>query len=167
MKNAVSLRSAEETDAEFFYNMMQEKDYQKYYLQRLVAKSIEEEKQKIEKYKKQSEKKTRYYFTILFDKQPAGLIDIYKISLEDKRCSIGYGVTSKYWKKGIASKAVKLAIKFAKKQGLHSCEATVDPKNTASKKVLEKNGFKKIGLVKDYYYENKKYWNIELYWKIL
>jgi hypothetical protein len=41
--------------------MMQEKDYQKYYLQRLVAKSTEEEKQKIAKYNKQREKKKTNY----------------------------------------------------------------------------------------------------------
>ncbi|MFA5125438.1 MAG: GNAT family N-acetyltransferase [archaeon] len=163
----IILKPAEENDAKFIYNLTKEKKFSKYYLGRLIAKSLKEQKDKIQKFNKLAEKDLRYYFVIMRGKEKVGIIDLYKISLQDKRFSLGYGVSEKYHKKGIAKKAVKQALKFAKKKGLYGCEAIVDPKNIASKKVLEKNGFKKIGLIKDYYFEENKYWDIELYWKTL
>jgi len=163
----ISLRKATESDAEFIYTLTQEKKFSEYYLGRLIAKSLKEQKDKIQKFSGLAEKGLRYYFVIMSGKEKVGIIDLYKISLQDKRCSIGYGISKKYHRKGIAKEAAKQALKFAKKKGLHGCEATVDPRNTASKRVLEKNGFKKIGLIKDYYFEKNKYLDIELYWKIL
>jgi len=163
----IRLRNAEENDAEFIYNLTKEKKFSEYYLGRLIAKSLKEQKDKIQKFNKLAEKGLRYYFVIMRGKEKVGIVDLYKISLQDKRLTIGYGISEKYQGKGIATEAAKQALKFAKKKGLHGCEAIIDPKNIASKKVLEKNGFKKIGLIKDYYFEENKYWDIELYWKIL
>jgi ribosomal-protein-alanine N-acetyltransferase len=163
----IILRSAEEKDAEFIYNFTHEKSFSKYYLDRLIAKSLKEQKDKIQKFNKLAEKCLRYYFVAMMGKEKVGIVDLYKISLQDKRFSLGYGISKNYQGKGIAKEAAKQALKFAKKKGLHSCEATVGQENIASKKVLEKNGFKKIGLIKDYYFEENKYWDIELYWKIL
>jgi ribosomal-protein-alanine N-acetyltransferase len=163
----VTLKQATEEDAEFIYQMMQEKEYKKYYLDRLISKSTEDEKRNIARINSLTKKRLQYYFTIFFGKEKAGVLDIYKISQEDKRCCIGYGVATKYWGKGIATKAVKEALNFLKKEGFHTVEATADPKNKASKRVLEKNGFYSAGILKDYYMQNKKFLDREIYWKII
>ncbi|MFA5931362.1 MAG: GNAT family N-acetyltransferase [archaeon] len=163
----VSLRLAEETDAKFVYEIMQDKEYQKHYLERLIPKSIIDAENEIRRAKRGSEKNQQFYFIILFGKESAGVIDIYKASLSDKRASIGYGVKKEFWEKGIATKATKLGLAFMKQKGFHTCEATVDPKNKASKIVLTKNGFKLVGTLKDYYFDKGKFVDRELYWKIL
>jgi len=163
----ITLKEAKEEDAEFIYKMMQNKDYQKYYLDRLISKSIEEEKRNIDRFNSLSKKGLQYYFVIYFGKEKSGILDIYKISKEDKRCCIGYGINKEFWRKGIATSAVKEALKFLKTKKIHTIEATADPKNIASKKVLEKNGFYLAGTLKDYYYEKEKYLDREIYWKIL
>lgn len=163
----VSLRLAEETDAKFVYEIMQNKDYQKHYLERLIPKSVADAENEIRRAKRGYEKNQQFYFIILFGKESVGVLDIYKASLADKRASIGYGIKKEFWKKGIATKATKLGLIFMKQKHFHTCEATVDPKNKASKIVLIKNGFKLVGTLKDYYFDKGKFVDREFYWKIL
>jgi len=163
----VTLRKATMDDASFIYEMMQDKEYQKYYPTSLVAKNIEEQKKNLLHYTAQMNKEISYYFIILVGKEAAGMLDIYKIDKRNHRSGVGYGISKKYWGKGVATRALKEATKFAKKIGLHALEASAHPKNKASQKVLLKNGFKKIGLIEDYYFEKGKYEDRLLYWKIL
>jgi ribosomal-protein-alanine N-acetyltransferase len=72
----------------------------------------------------------------------------------DKRvhkAELGYVIARKYWGKGLATQAVKLALTSCFAELLiERVEAYVDPENVASKKVLEKNGFICGGLLKDH-----------------
>ena len=163
----ITLQKATHEDALFLFEMMQDAEYQKYYPSSLVAQNLEEQKKSLNHYIAQMNKEISYYFIIYVGKEKAGLLDIYKIDKRNHRSGIGYGITKKYWGKGVATKAVKEATKFAKKIGIHALEASAHPKNKASQKVLLKNGFKKIGLIKDYYFENGKYEDRLLFWKIL
>ncbi|MEK6959094.1 MAG: GNAT family N-acetyltransferase [archaeon] len=163
----IKLRAAVENDAKFIFEMTSDEDYRKYYLERLLPKSAEDEAKNIRHYFTMSKKGMQYYFVIMDGKEDVGIADIYKISKEDKRCAIGYGVKREKWGKGIASAAVKEIVQFTKKLGMHTCEATADPKNVGSRKVLLKNGFESKGVLKDYYFNNGKYEDRELFWKIL
>jgi ribosomal-protein-alanine N-acetyltransferase len=52
--------------------------------------------------------------------------------------------------KGIASEAVGIVVGFGfNEMKLHSIEAVIDPRNSASEKVLQKNGFVKEGHFKE------------------
>ncbi len=48
-----------------------------------------------------------------------------------------------------------------------SKRAITETNKKASFKGLEKNGFEKIGIIKDYYLNKGKYVNRTLYWKII
>jgi len=164
----LSLRLATEEDAEFIYEMMQDKEYQKHYLQRLLHKSIEEAKAKVREASREAEKGKTFFFVVLFGKKKIGVLDIYKINSKDKRASIGYGLVREEWGKGLGSKVCALGVNYAKKNlKLHTLEATADPNNEASKKVLEKNEFTLLGTAKDYYFDRGKYIDRDLYWKVL
>ena len=167
-KKQITLKQAAIEDTEFLFEMMQDKEFQKYFPSNLVAESIEEQKKKLRHLIAQMKNNNGYYFIIYRGEQKTGIIDLYKIDKRNNRAGIGYGIAKQYWGKGIATKAVKTALKFAKtKQKLHGLNACINPKNTASKKVLKKCGFKKIGLAKEYDLEKGKYEDRELYWKIL
>lgn len=73
-----------------------------------------------------------------------GIIGHYRIKPEHFRAEIGYVLLPEYHGKGIITEAIKCAVDYGfNAMGLHSIEAIIDPRNSASEKVLQKNGFKK------------------------
>ncbi|HBZ78918.1 MULTISPECIES: GNAT family N-acetyltransferase [Brevibacillus] len=64
-----------------------------------------------------------------------------------QNATIGYFMDQSCNQKGYTTAAVRLALAFAfQEAGLHRVQAAVMPRNTASIRVLEKNGFRKEGL---------------------
>lgn len=64
---------------------------------------------------------------------------------------LGYVIARKYWGKGLGTRAVHLAIQHAFKDlEIKRIEAYVDPTNIGSQRILEKNGFIKEGLLKNF-----------------
>ncbi len=67
------------------------------------------------------------------------------------KAELGYVLTRKYWGNGFATQAVNLAIREGFNDlKVERIEAFVDPTNIGSQRVLEKNGFIKEGLLKNY-----------------
>ena len=62
--------------------------------------------------------------------------------------NIGYAIRSTEHQKGYGTKILELALKKAKKMGLKKVLVTSLDKNTASQKIIEKNGGKLINKVK-------------------
>jgi ribosomal-protein-alanine N-acetyltransferase len=80
-----------------------------------------------------------------------GNIGIGHYSYDKSKKEIFYFINSKYWNKGYTSEAVEMFLQYVKDNKLaSSLIGAVVPQNTASSKILIKNGFKKIG------YENNK-----------
>lgn len=164
----IKLRPVTIEDANFTFEIKKDKEFRKHFPEFLLNETLEKEKKLIKNYIKGKKKKKEAMYIILADKEKVGTLEIYKANLKHKRGSIGFCLKKEYWRKGIASKACELGLEKIKKEfGLHTVEATTHPDNIGSQKVLEKNGFIKIGLMKDYYYTNKKYIDRLLYWKVL
>ncbi|HEX8427291.1 MAG TPA: GNAT family N-acetyltransferase [Hymenobacter sp.] len=71
-----------------------------------------------------------------------GTIGLWRIIAEHHRAEIGYGLHPDYWQQGIMSEAMVAVLDFGfQKLKLHSVEANVNPKNAASRQLLEKHGF--------------------------
>lgn len=71
-----------------------------------------------------------------------GIIGHYRIKWEHFRSEIGYMISPNFQGKGIVTEAVKLVVDYGfNEMNMHSLEAVIDPKNTASARVLEKNKF--------------------------
>ena len=66
------------------------------------------------------------------------------------RCAeIDYWLGKNYWRRGLATEAMRLVLKFGfKKLKLHRIHAHTFEKNIASRKVLEKCGFKIEGIMR-------------------
>jgi [ribosomal protein S5]-alanine N-acetyltransferase len=86
-----------------------------------------------------------------------GIIGHYKIQPENYRSEIGYMILPQYHGKGITTEAVKIVVQYGfDNLQLHSIEAIIDPENTASEKVLQKNGFvKEAHILENEFYEGK------------
>ena len=86
-----------------------------------------------------------------------GIIGHYRLKPEHFRSEIGYMLLPEYQGKGIISEAIKEVVNYGfDVMKLHSIEAIIDPKNIASEKVLQKNGFAKEAHFKENeYYEGR------------
>jgi len=85
--------------------------------------------------------------------------DIYRINGE-----VGYWIGEPYWGKGYATEAVKLLVDLAFKElGLLRVYAYIFEYNIASKKVLEKAGFKKEAIIKSSVIKKGKVFDEYLY----
>ena len=87
------------------------------------------------------------------DDEIVGTTTIFHVDGEHRRGEIGFALGRAHWGRGYASDAVTLLIRFAFEQlDLHRLEADPDPQNLASIKVLEKQGFKYEGLLRERYF---------------
>jgi len=81
-----------------------------------------------------------------------GLIDVFELEPRDKRAAIGILIASKKdRKKGFGSESLSLLCDYCFTHlGLHQVYANVTANNEDSKRVFENNGFRRVGLKKDW-----------------
>ncbi len=80
--------------------------------------------------------------TLKGDNTLIGFIGHYQIKWECFRSEIGYMLSPEFQGKGIVTEAIKLVVDYGfNDMNMHSLEAVIDPENTASARVLEKNNF--------------------------
>jgi [ribosomal protein S5]-alanine N-acetyltransferase len=159
----ITLKKATLSDADFIYSIYSNKEFQKYYLSCFIPKSKKEAVDMVKSFNF----KTDFMYMICLNDQKVGTIDFF-INHKHNKCEVGYGINPLYFGQGIASKALKLLLKMLKNDfKIHSVHATSHPKNIGSIRVLEKNKFKKIGLVKDYYFSNGKYVDRFLFYRLI
>lgn len=106
----------------------------------------------IENWKRGKEQGNRYEFGI-FEMQNStliGIIALYKFGPSEK-CTLGYSLDKEHYGKGYATEAVRLILDIAFKElKFHRVDAGVMPRNIGSTRVLEKVGFVKEGLAREY-----------------
>jgi ribosomal-protein-alanine N-acetyltransferase len=95
--------------------------------------------------------------TVKGDKTLIGNICLWNIQPEHHRAEVGYVLHPACWGKGIAQEAMTAVIDYGfRTMKLHSIEANVNPANTASIKLLERNNFVREAYFREnYYYEGK------------
>jgi ribosomal-protein-alanine N-acetyltransferase len=86
-----------------------------------------------------------------------GIIGHYRIQPQNFRAEIGYMILPEFNGKGIVTEAIKEVVRYGfEKMQLHSIEAIIDPRNLASERVLQKNGFiKEAHLLENEFFEGK------------
>lgn len=91
-------------------------------------------------------------FLILSNGGIAGILSVSNIIRDCfQSATLGYFVALSHNGRGVATEAVRLAVEWAFEDvALHRLEAGTLPDNVASQRVLEKNGFRRIGLARDY-----------------
>lgn len=93
-----------------------------------------------------------------------GTICYWRILKEHYRAEIGYALHPQHHGKGIMHEALSAVISYGfKTMHLHSIEANVNPNNTPSIKLLEKNNFIREGYFKENYYFNGKFIDSAIY----
>lgn len=82
-----------------------------------------------------------------------GNIGLWRLEKENYRAEIGYMLEPSLHGKGLMYEAVGAVVDYGfREMGLHSVEGRIDPRNTASARLLEKAGFVKEAHFKENYY---------------
>lgn len=93
-----------------------------------------------------------------------GVISVYCYKPEHNKAEIGFWLLPQYWNQGYALEAVKAAIIYWKEsKGLYRLEGFVEEGNTASRRLLEKAGFRHEGTMKDCEVKNGKYISLHIH----
>lgn len=93
-----------------------------------------------------------------------GIIGHYRIRWEHFRSEIGYMLLPEYQGKGIITEAIQLMVNYGfNEMNMHSLEAIIDPENTASARVLEKNNFVKEAHFKENEFYDGKFLDAVVY----
>lgn len=112
-----------------------------------------------------NEYKNDYIFNWIIELKdgPAiGSITVIKKDIRNKVCEIGYNIGDEYWNNGYATEAIKGVIKYLFKY-FDTITAECFLFNNPSIRVLEKNNFKKEGILRNrYILDNKKVDLVEL-----
>jgi diamine N-acetyltransferase len=99
-----------------------------------------------------------------YQEESLGLIDIFDFDFKNKRAGVGILIKSDKRNKGYGDEALKLLVRYSfTRLGLHQLYCNISEENEASIKLFEKLGFVKIGLKKDWNFDNEAYKNEYLY----
>ena len=87
-------------------------------------------------------KREGFSFAIVADREMIGVVGLGAIDLESRSIKCDYAIASGHWGKGITTKAVALAVRYAFLElGMETVRSACLRRNPASARVLEKNGF--------------------------
>jgi len=79
-----------------------------------------------------------------------GTVSLFALNREQRRAEIGYALASSWWGLGYATEMLRAAIDFAfGPLDLARLEADIDPRNTASCRLIERVGFVREGLLRE------------------
>jgi [ribosomal protein S5]-alanine N-acetyltransferase len=111
-------------------------------------------------------KNTGLYWAIVEKKtdKMVGAVGYHDFNRYNNRAEISYDLAKQYWNKGIMTKAMNVALKYAfEKLLINRVQASTIKENEASIKLLEKCNFKFDGSLSEFRLHKGKYYDIEMY----
>ncbi len=160
------LRAVREEDAQAIYEMRSDERVMQH-IDRPRAKSIEEGIKKVKAIQELVSNNEAINWAITLKENPQqsiGNIGFWRFSKEDFRIEVGYMLHPDYFRKGIMSEALQMAMKYAfKEMKAHSIKAQISPKNKASIGLAIKNGFVKEAHFRENYYSNGQFLDTVVY----
>ena len=142
----IKLRKLKLSDAKNIYNNVNDKEVVRWLLRIPHPYTLEDAVKFIRSTHYRIRKKSGYAFGIELEGEIIGVVDLFSIDWENRNAELGYWLGRKYWSRGLMTEAVRLILKFAFEDlKLHRVTATLFEENSASRRVLEKTGFKLEG----------------------
>lgn len=149
----VLLRKISTDDIEDFYEYITDRELAKFLSDSEIPSNLDNARLELMYWASLYEKKRSIYWAIS-DKNNGKLIGTCGFnswSREHDRAEISYDLSRKYWNRGIMTKVIQKITKFAFDQmQVKRIQATVVTFNSASVKVLEKCGYNKEGVLKNF-----------------
>jgi RimJ/RimL family protein N-acetyltransferase len=139
----VTLRPAREDDAQHFVRWFADMEVTRF-LGRRMAITLEQEQEFL---KKIGESKDDVWWVVEAEGKAIGATGIHRIDWLDANATTGIMIGEKAsWGKGYATDAMRLRTRYAFRElNLHKLMTEVDTENEASRKALERNGYRTVG----------------------
>jgi ribosomal-protein-alanine N-acetyltransferase len=101
---------------------------------------------------------TRWIIALKGGEDFIGEIGYYEYEKKHRKAEIGYKLAKEHWRKGYMSEAMVAILDYMYNNlELNRVQALVDPRNPASFLLLEKHGFQREGVLRDYEFERGDY----------
>jgi RimJ/RimL family protein N-acetyltransferase len=151
----VTLRPARENDAGDFVRWFADMEVTRF-LSRRMAITLQQEQEFL---KKIGESKDDVWWVLEADGKAIGATGIHRIDWIDANGTTGIVIGDKdYWRKGYATEAMQLRTRYAFRElNLHKLLTEVDTDNEASKKALERNGYRSVGIRREQTFREGKW----------
>lgn len=159
------LRQIKKEDARNIFFYLSDPEVMKHY-GLLPFERVEDAQNEIEWYQSIQDNQTgrRWGITLKNEDTVIGSCGYFNHKLQHRRAEIGYELSREYWGKGIASEAVQAVLNYGFEQmKLHRVEALIEPPNKASLKLVERLGFKREGLLRDYEWAGDSFDDLYMY----
>jgi RimJ/RimL family protein N-acetyltransferase len=126
------------------------------FLSRRMAITLQQEQEFL---KKIGESKDDVWWVLEADGKAIGATGIHRIDWIDANGTTGIVIGEKdYWRKGYATEAMQLRTRYAFRElNLHKLLTEVDTDNEASKKALERNGYRAVGIRREQTFREGKW----------
>ncbi|MFV8828593.1 GNAT family N-acetyltransferase [Alkalihalobacterium sp. APHAB7] len=163
--NRLILRQVTKDDAESILEYLSDTDVMKHYGLE-PFKSTDDALDEISWYQSIYEKKTgiRWGITLRGKSKVIGSCGFLNIDSQHYRSEVGFELNKEYWGKGIASEAIEAVIKYGFDHlNLQRIQALIEPPNISSQKLVEKKGFIKEGLLRNYEFTCGKFDDLLMY----
>ena len=159
------LRAVSKSDVKEIFFLRSDKRVMKY-IDKTPAETLDDADEfitKITELEKNNEVVT-WAIVLKGDSKLIGTICYWNIQKEHYRAEIGYVLHPDYWGKGIMQEALLEIFSYGfNVMKLHSIEANVNPDNSASIKLLEKNNFSREAYFKENYFYDGKFLDTAIY----
>jgi len=136
------------------------------YIDRPIHKTIQDTEKLISIITELLEKNDGINWGITLKDNPVliGNICLFNLQKEHYRGELGYLLTPEYYRKGIMNESIEAVINYGfETMKLHSIEAQVNPENTPSINILEKNKFVREAYFKESRYHKGKFVDFAIY----
>ena len=150
MGEHVTLRPADDSDPPRFLPWIADMEVTRYLGRRTGAALYQE----IDFFKKVGEAKDTVLWIIETHGEAVGATGIHEIDWLNAHATTGILIGAKEkWRKGIATEAMRLRTRYAFRElNLHKLMTEVFVSNVASRRALEKNGYRTVGIRKDHFF---------------
>jgi RimJ/RimL family protein N-acetyltransferase len=163
--NRLLLREISKTDAADFFALRSNRDIMQY-IDRPLARTMQDALNLIDIITTALKNNDGITWGVSLKTSPQliGTIGFWRIIKEHYRAEIGYLLSDAFHRQGIMQEAISAVLDYGFNElRLHSVEANVNPANTASIMLLEKNNFILEAHFKESYYYNGKFLNTLIY----
>jgi ribosomal-protein-alanine N-acetyltransferase len=155
------LRPLSMLDLEFVFRHFSDPEVNRYLLDEEPVTTREQAQSIIDFYSLPGRKSyNRWVIVRKTDARPIGTCGYHQWQSAQRRAEIGYDLEKASWRQGIMTEALHAMLRYGFEQmGLNRVEALVYVENHASIRLLERLGFKKEGLLRQYFRRDDTYFD--------
>ena len=157
----LELRLMEADDLAFVFQHFSSIEINRYLLDEEPVQTMEQAQEIIDFYiPPEGRLHNRWILTLKEDGTPIGTCGFHKWDQRNHHAEIGYDLGTAHWGKGYMTETLQAALLYGfEKMELNRIEAIVYPENTASLRLLERLGFQKEGLLRQFFRHGKQYYD--------